>query len=573
MDHHAALPFLRETLLFLTLAGILIPLLQRLQINQVLGFLVAGIALGPHAMGQWSDQWPWLSVLTFQNPSNVQSLAELGVVFLMFLIGLEISPRRLWDMRRWVFGAGISQVLLSAGLIGAAAWAFGVSTGVAIVVGLVLALSSTAMVMQLLIERRALTTKRGKAVFGVLMLQDFAVIPLLILIDLLAADRSASFFVVLGEVTVESIVIIGLIYVAGRRLIGPLFRFFANRHQPEVFMALSLLVTLGTAGLTAAAGLSLALGAFLAGLLVAETEYRHKVEITLEPFKGLLLGLFFMSVGMGIDVESFARQPHLVLLAALALCTVKAIVASVIFRASGLRWGASLESGLLLAQGGEFAFVILGYGMSIGLVPAATGQFLLLVTGLSMLMTTGMTRLGEWLRQRIDTQPVLPQAPAVAVPAHLNRHMVIAGFGRVGQLMASILEQQGVDFVAIEQNATIAAQQSSAGKPVFYGNAARIELLDKLHAETAAALIVTIDQPEEAMQAVRAARQSYPHLPIYARSRDEQHAQLLRTAGATGVIPETLEAGLQLSALALAAAGLEELMVSRIIQDVRHSRT
>ncbi len=462
--------------------------------------------------------------------------------------------------------------MLSAGAIGGVAWACGVGAEVAVVVGLVLSLSSTAMVMQLLVERRSLATKRGKAVFAVLMFQDFAVIPLLILIDMLAGDHSASFLVVLGEVTVESVLVIGLIYLVGRRFIGPLFRFFANRQQPEVFMALSLLVTLGTSGLTAAAGLSLALGAFLAGLLVAETEYCHEVEVTIEPFKGLLLGLFFMTVGMGIDVESFTRAPYLVLSAALALCTVKAMVAASIFRAGGLRWGSSLESGLLLAQGGEFAFVILGYGMSIGLVPAATGQFLLLVTGLSMLLTTAMARLGEWLRTRIDTQATLPQTPAELVPANLSRHVVIAGFGRVGQLMAGILEGQGVEFVAVEQNATTAAQQRSAGKPVFYGNAARIELLDKLQAEAAIALFVTMDQPLEAMQTVRAARQSYPDLPIYARSRDEQHAQDLRAAGANGVIPETLEAGLQLTALALTVAGLEELTVSRIIQDFRHSR-
>ncbi len=578
MDHTPSLSFLGETLLFLTLAGLLIPLLQRFRINQVIGFLAVGVALGPHAMGQWAADWPLLRHLTFSQMGGVQAFGELGVVFLMFLIGLELSPERLWGMRRWVLAGGSAQILISAAVIGLLAWAFGNTLQVAIVLGLVLSLSSTAVVVQLLSARGSqggLASPVGQASFAVLMMQDFAVVPLLILVDLLGKDTSAGFASVLGVAALKSAVAILVIFLLGRRMLGPVFRFFANRRHPEVFMALTLLVVLGTAGVTAAVGLSLALGAFLAGLLMAETEYRHEVEVTIEPFKGLLMGLFFMSVGMGIDLVEVARHPGWLAVSVVGLVVIKALIAATVLRLGGLTRGQAVEGGLMLSQGGEFAFVVVGFAAASGLLAREVSQFMLLVVSLTLLATPGLARLGQVLGRRIDGHGPAQgsvERGSEGRDAPEGGHVVIAGFGRVGQLLAQVLDKQGVPYVAVEQDARVSAAQRRQGKPVFYGNASRADMLDKLHTRQAAALMVTMDQPAAAMHAVRAARAACPQLPIYARSRDEAHARELLDAGATGVVPETLEAGLQLTAFALRAANLPEPRVGEAVAAERRER-
>ena len=402
MDHAPPLPYLRETLLFLALVGILIPLLQRLRINQVLGFLVAGVLAGPYGFALWMDRWPWLETFTFPRAQGVQSLAELGVLFLMFLIGLELSVQRMWAMRRWVFLAGSTQVLLSSLVIGVLAWLFGNSVQVALVLGLVLSLSSTAVVMQLLSQQRGLAKPLGQATFAILMLQDLAVVPLLILVDLLTSKSAEGLAQTLTLTTLKSVGVVALIFLLGRRVIRPVFRLFAKQHQPEVFMALTLLIALSTAGATAAAGLSLALGAFVAGLLLAETEYRHEVEVTIEPFKGLLMGLFFMSVGMAIDVRAVLGQPFWIAASVLGLMTIKTVVTGGVLRAGGLAWGKALEGGMLLAQGGEFAFIVIGAAAATRLLPADVAQFMLLVVSLSLMATPLFARLGGRLGERLD---------------------------------------------------------------------------------------------------------------------------------------------------------------------------
>ena len=373
MSEQHGLPFLRETLLFLTLAGVLIPLLQRLKVNQVLGFLGVGLVVGPYGLGLWVDTWPWLAQFTFPQGSGVTALAEMGVLFLMFMIGLE------WAMRRWVFGAGALQVVLSSGVICALAMAFGNSWQASLVLGMVLSLSSTAVIVQLLSQREALATPMGQSVFAVLMFQDLAVVPVLILIDLLGRGSSPDMWSVTGLTLLKSVVAVVLIFLVGRKIIRPLFRNFARQRQSDVFMALTLLATLSIAGLTAAAGLSMALGALLAGLLLAETEYRHEVEVTIEPFKGLLMGLFFMTVGMGIDAREILANPLWVPLSVIGLILIKAVVVTGIFRIGGLSWGRSVESGLLLGQGGEFAFIVVGVAAASKLLSPEMAQFVLLV--------------------------------------------------------------------------------------------------------------------------------------------------------------------------------------------------
>jgi CPA2 family monovalent cation:H+ antiporter-2 len=587
MHDDPAFPFLREILLFLVLAGVLIPLLQRLRVNQVVGFLAAGVALGPFGLGLWAERWPWLGHLSFPRLEGVAVLAELGVLFLMFMIGLELSAERLWALRRWVFGAGTAQLVASAAAIGALAWAFGNPWPVAAVLGAVLALSSTAVAMQLLTERQALGTPMGQACFSVLMLQDLAVVPLLVAVGALAdvqraAGGGADLLSGLGEaggliawsLAKAALAVVAIAWI-GRRLVRPLFRTLARGRQPDVFMALTLLATLSIAGLTAAAGLSMALGALLAGLLLSETEFRHEVEVTIEPFRGLLMGLFFMSVGMGIDLREVAAAPLLVPASVLGLFAIKAAVLWVVLRAGGLPAGRALEGGLLLGQGGEFAFIVVGVATLDGLLSAQVGQFMLLVVGLSLVATPFVARLGNTLGERIDRRararerPVEPPGDALEA---IRGHVVIAGFGRIGEAIAQLLDAQGVRWVALESDATRVADRRAHGAPVWFGNATRVELLRRLRVGDAAAVVLTMDQPASALHALRAIRRECPAVPIVARSRDEAHAAVLRDEGATVVIPETLETSLQLSAVVLQAAGVPDPAAAAAIDAERERR-
>lgn len=573
MDHAAPLPFLRETLLFLTLVGVLIPLLQRLRVNQVVGFLVMGVVIGPHGAGSLAEQWPALKWVTIPRQQGVDALAELGVIFLMFLIGLELSLQRMWSLRRWVFGVGSAQVLLTAAALGGLAWAFGNAVEVAVVLGLVLSLSSTAVVMQLLSAERTLATPLGQGAFSILMLQDLAVVPLLIVVDLLARDANHGVVEqVLGTVAL-SVGVVVLILWLGRKLVGPLFRTFAQSRQSEVFMALTLLVTLSIAGATAAAGLSMALGAFLAGLLLAETEYRHEVEVTIEPFKGLLMGLFFMSVGMGIDVREVLRDPLWLAASVFGLMGIKALITAGLMRLAGLSWGQSLHGGMLMGQGGEFAFIVIGAALASGLIDTRIGQFMLLVVSLSLVVTPFFARLGQHLGQRWDARlkSGVDPASSLAVP-DVGGQVVVVGHGRVGQLLGQVLADQHVPYLAVEQNAERVTLLRAQGVPIYYGNAARADFLDKLGLERAACMVVTMDQPAAAMRVVQRVRQMHARLPIFARSHDTQHAQDLIAAGATQVVPETLEAGLLLTSHALATVGLGERDVQAIVHAAREAR-
>ena len=573
MEEQHALPFLRETLLFLTLAGILIPLLQRWRVNQILGFLAVGVLVGPFGLGLWAADIPWLTYFTFPRREGVAALAELGVLFLMFMIGLELSAARLWALRRWVFGAGSAQVCLSALALGGVTYLFGNSLEAAAVLGLVLALSSTAVAMQLMTEQRTLGTPLGQSVFSILMMQDLFVVPLLILVGILAKGQTEGVFALASLTLLKSVGVIVLIYLLGRRVIRPLFSAFAGQGRPDVFMALTLLSTLGIAGLTAMAGLSMALGAFLAGLLLAETEFKHEVEVTIEPFKGLLMGLFFMSVGLGIDLREIAQAPLWLPLSLLGLFAIKALVLAGILRVGGFSWGRAVEGGLLLGQGGEFAFIVVGYAMTTKLIAPALGQFVMLAVSLSLFATPLAAKagrlFGDWwdAHHRKQTENLNG-----AVPDPTAGLVIIAGFGRVGQLLGQILESQGIRFIALENNARLVAQLHPQGVPVYFGDAARAELLHKVHADHAAAIVLTMDHPASALHAVRSIRRIYPQLPVFARSRDENHARTLKKAGATIVIPETLESGLQLSSFVLQTLGIAEGAAVQIIQNERERR-
>jgi CPA2 family monovalent cation:H+ antiporter-2 len=572
-----AFPFLREILLFLALAGILIPLLQRLRINQVLGFLAVGALLGPFGLGRLAGDFAPLGLLTFPNNDSVAMLAELGVLFLMFMIGLELSAARLWAMRRWVFGTGSAQVILCTALIGAAAYfLLDRRLDAALVLGLVLSLSSTAVVMQLLAESQRTASPLGQAAFAVLMLQDLAVVPILILIGALGRSGEGADG---GGANVAAIALlamakaagaIALIYLVGGKVVHPLFRAFARHRQPDVFMALILLSTFGIAALSHLAGLSMALGALIAGLLLAETEFKHEVELMVEPFKGLLMGLFFMTVGMGMDALQIVHAPVWLACAVAGLVLLKGLVVAPLLRLGGLPWGRAVEGGLLLGQGGEFAFIVIGYAVSSQLLDGALGARVMLAVGLSLFITPLLARIGHAIGER-------SAAEAHGAAAHLTDdeldaargRVIIAGFGRVGQQLAKLLTAQGIPYLAFENDAKLVSQLRARDVPVWFGNAARPELLRRVHADEAPAIVLTMDHPASALQAVRGIRREFPHVRLYARSRDEKHARALKQAGANVVVPETLEASLQLSAFVLEGMGLDERVVDAIVDRER----
>ena len=573
MQEQHAFPFLREILLFLILSGILIPILQRLRINQVIGFLAVGTLVGPFGLGLLAGELPWLAFLTFPRDQGIAALAEIGVLFLMFMIGLELSAARLWAMRRWVFGAGTAQVILSAALVGGVLLAYGLDSQAALVVGLVLSLSSTAVVMQLLAQQQATGSPLGQAAFAILMLQDLAVVPILLLIGALGGGSGGgtdSVAMLALTTLLKAGIAITLIYLVGGRVVHKLFRSFAEHRQPDVFMALILLSAFGIAGLSAAAGLSMALGAMIAGLLLAETEFKHEVELMVEPFKGLLMGLFFMTVGMSIDTRMILAAPLLLAASVAGLVLLKAVVVASLLRIGGQPWSRALEGGLLLGQGGEFAFVAIGYAMTSRVLDPALGGQVMLVVGLSLFITPLLARLGHAIGERGEHARNEQAAESDnGALASARGRVIIAGFGRVGQQLAKLLGEQNIPFVAFECDAKLVSKLHAEGKPVYFGNASRPELLRRVHADEAPAIVLTMDHPASSMQAVRGIRREFPHARLFVRSRDEKHARALRLAGASVVVPETLEASLQLSAFVLEAMGLDERTVDGIVDHER----
>jgi len=572
MDAHATPAFLHEVILFLILAGVLVPLLQRRRINPVLGFLAVGMIVGPFGLGQYTDSTAWLRYLTFSRKEDVEVFAEFGVIFLMFMIGLEMSVDRLWAMRRLVFGLGSLQVGISGLLIGSIAHAFGNSIESSVVLGLVLSFSSTAVVMQLLTQRRELGTPLGQSIFSVLLFQDLAVVPLLVLVTVLSQEAGGSFAGLIGMAALKGVLTVAAIYFIGRRVVRPLFHQIAANRQAESFMALTLLTTLGVAVLTREAGLSMELGALLAGLLIAETEFRHEVEVTIEPFKGLLMGLFFMSVGMGIDITAILAQPLLLPLSVIGVLTIKGLILLVLFRRFGLSWGRATEGGIMLGQGGEFAFIVIGMALGLGLIAPAVGQFMLLTVGLSMLLTPPLTLLGRKLGDAIDAR--LGSTADIEEPGlqQLSGHVIIAGYGRVGQLIGELLNEQGIPHIAIESDAKLVAHLHADGAPVYFGDASRPELLRKFHLERAVAVVLTMDHTAAAVRAVKGVRATSPNIRIAARARDESHASALRDAGASVVIPETLESGLQLAGSVFETLGVPGDVATRLLEQERARR-
>lgn len=572
MEHSDTIPYFRELIVFLVAAGIVVPVFHRLRLSPVLGFLAVGLLIGPYGLALFADRLPWLAYVTIGDIAGVRLIAEFGIIFLLFMIGLELSLDRLWQMKRLVLGLGLAQVLIAAAVIGGIAIAFGNSTPAALILGSCLALSSTAIVMQLLIESRRGGTPVGRASFAILLMQDLAVVPILFMIGFLATAGNIgneNMLLQLGETLVIAVVAIVAIIVIGRRVLGPLFRLAGGAKSPELFMALILLVVIAMAAATGVAGLSMALGAFLAGLLLAESEYRHAVEVSIEPFKGLLLGLFFLSVGMGIDLRVAADHALWILLSVAGLFAIKGTIIAALALLFGQSRSTALEMALLLGQGGEFAFVVVGLGERYRLLPTETAQFMLLVVSLSMLATPFIAQAARRAAQRMADRVAQAAHGVREDTEHQEGHVVICGYGRVGRMIAGLLDAEQIPWVALDAHAETVAGERRAGRPVHYGDASRVELLEKLSAGRAQALVVTLDDPVAAGHLVATAHRAWPHLPVFARARDHGHAEHLRRLGAAQVIAEAAEASLQLGALALEQAGLPEDAIRQRLERAR----
>ncbi|QWC57813.1 hypothetical protein F7D01_12650 [Erythrobacter sp. 3-20A1M] len=567
MDHE--IPHLREIFVFLAAAGLVIPTVRKLGISSVLGFLFAGLLIGPHGLNRIVVDVPLLAYVVIADVDGVRRVAELGIIFLLFMIGLELSTRQLWGMRRIVFGLGTGQVCASAAIIGAIAYAFGNSMIASAILGLCLALSSTALVMQSLTETGRLGTRFGRTAFGILLFQDLAVVPVLFLVGVAGAEGSESLAGAATRAILQAAIIIAAILAVGRIAIRPLLRFVGGSGSREVFMAAVLLIVLGTAALTAQAGLSMALGAFLAGLLFADTEYRHQVASDIEPFKGLLLGLFFMSVGMSLDVSAVWQLLGWVVLSVIGLVALKAGTLFVVSKAFRQPTAVAAETAVLLCQGGEFAFVILAAGLAVGVLDPTVGQFMLMVVILTMFLTPALSAAGRLLGRFLEKRE-----NGTLVPADLGitgeAHVIIGGFGRVGHLLADLLDAQRISYVALDTDAEVIARQRAKGMPVVFGDASQPDLLPHLGIERAAAFVTTMDAPGSAEHVVGAVHQLWPHVPIYARARDAEHARRLQALGASGTVPDTVEASLQLCEELLTGIGFPEEAARAIVNERRN---
>ena len=535
----------KDALIILGTAAVVAPVVQRLKISPVLGFLVVGAALGPFGLGRLAEHSRAIAWLTVTGERQIAFIADLGIVFLLFFIGLELSMRRLITMRRLVFGLGGLQCFISTLVISLAALWLGQPPDAALIIGACLALSSTAIVMELLSGQRRMTSTTGRTSFAILLAQDLAVVPLLFLISALGGHSEGH--VIQGVVIAlfEAVLAVGIIALVGRVVLKPLFRLAASTDNPEFFMAATLLIAVGSGVIAAYAGLSMALGAFIAGLLLAETEYRRAVEAMIDPFRGLLLGVFFFSVGMHIDLSFIWREPALVIGGFIAMMAAKTALLVPLCRLFGVPWAASVETGLLLAPGGEFAFIGIGLAAQFGLVDPGVAAGVLAVVSLTMGTLPFVSLFARRAALRVARQ-VTGDAPATQLPPsdHVKR-VIVVGHGRVGQLVCDLLDKHQISYIAADRDAERVERWRKLGRPVYFGDASNALFLQRCGIDEATGVIVTIDTAavDDVVRAVRARR---PDVMIIARAHDAQHAQHLYTLAVTDTVPETIEASLHL---------------------------
>jgi CPA2 family monovalent cation:H+ antiporter-2 len=557
-----------DALVILGTAGVVVPIVRRLGLSSVLGYLAMGALLGPHMLGSLREGMPWLAWLTVTEPKSLASVAELGVVFLLFLIGLELSLARLVTMRRLVAGLGALQVLACTTVIALTLMAFGVEAPAATALGACLALSSTAIVIEILSEQGRLGSSAGRASFAVLFAQDLAVMPILLIISVLAASSGGSVLGGVGVALLQAVMGIAAIVFLGRVALKPLFRLVANSQSTELFMAATVFVIVATSLLAALSGVSMALGAFVAGLLLAETEYRKVIQTHIEPFKGLLLGVFFFTIGMGLDLPAMLADPLRILLGVFALVVAKGLIIFALALAFRVSRPAALETAMLLAPSGEFTLVGIGAALAAGLIQPAEASFTTTITSLSMalipLMAYSGRRLNKWMSAQTPPDPAL-----LARPEARTGHAIVVGHGRVGQVVSAMLRVHNIPYIATDSDARAVSRERKAGHEVFFGDAANLDYLATLGLADARAVILTIHTAKIIDEIVPAIRSLRPDIPIVSRARDAGHARHLYSIGVTDAVPETIEASLQLSEAALVDLGVPMGLVIASIHEKR----
>tara|TARA_R110000868_G_scaffold189695_2_gene433079 strand:+ start:124902 stop:126611 length:1710 start_codon:yes stop_codon:yes gene_type:complete len=564
MKESPLLPILIEVCLFLAVAALVVPLLKKIRITNTLGYLISGIILGPFGIGLLVGDYPFLSHLTFQSNEYVHHASELGIILLLFVIGLELSPQRLWQMRQLVFGLGSAQVIITATAIGGVAYLWGNSITISILIGLALSLSSTAIITQWLQEKKLFATQTGRTTFGILLMQDIAVMPILFLLTILSTNSDqpihTALVLALGKMIVTGV----FIYISGRFVLRPVF-IFANKHgNIEVFMALTLLVILLTSSLAGLAGISLALGAFLAGLLLAETEFRHEIESTIMPFKGLLLGIFFISFGMSINISKIFESPLLYFVSAFGLMALKSTIIYVLCRLWKKSHAIATETALLLPQAGEFGLLVIGTTLTSGLVNQNAGEFILIIIGITMIATPVISPIARKIGQRIsdnESPDVSESTPSQPDIMNISDHLVIIGYGRVGHYLSERLATQGMHIIALDKNAAKFNLAKRIGVDALYGDVLKASTLKKLYLDKARGVVITLNSQEATDKCIKEIRASYPDLPIFARAIDSEHAQALMSHYNISTIPEHINIATQLSQSVLNYLDIEKKII------------
>lgn len=545
----------KDGLIVLTTAAVIVPFVKKMKLSPILGFLAAGVVLGPKGLGAYIGTYPVLDHITVTGEKQIAAIAELGIVFLLFLIGLELSPQRLLTMRRLVFGLGGLQIIVSTAALAAGLYWFGLNAGTALLIGASLSLSSTAIVVELLARSGRLATTTGRTSFAVLIAQDLAVVPLLFLVGVVGKDQQGNVWLELLQALAEGALAIAAIVLVSRFLLQPLFRLVAAPDNPEFFIAATILVAVGTGVVSAFAGLSMALGAFVAGLVLAETEYRRAIEVTIEPFKSLLLGVFFFSVGMSIDPGLIWRHPVLIAVGVIALVSIKAVIAYGLARLFKVSRAAAIDTSFLLAPGGEFAFIIIAMALSLSLIGRDFAEFLLTIVAVSMAALPFIAVAGRSFARRF-VSTVLPPEAMVTPPGDVAQRAIVVGHGRVGEVVCAMLERHKVPYLVTDRDVGTVARWRQRGRAVFYGDASNPMFLKSCGLDQASALIITINVPGKVKEIVRAAKLLRDDVVIVARARDAAHARELYAIGVTDAVPETIEASLQLSEAALVGIGV-----------------
>lgn len=537
-----------DALVILGAAGLVIPAFARFRVSPVIGFILVGMLVGPFGLGQLTAQAPWLYYLTISNPHSIEPFAEFGIILLLFSIGLELSFKRLWAMRAQVFGTGPAELIGSAALIAVAVHLLGQDWAGSAGLGLALALSSTALVLPLV----GTTSPVGRGAFAMLLFEDLALVPIIFALGAMAPTASEEGWVGIAGVALRGAATVVVMYLGGRLVLPRLFAQAARTKSPELFLAASLLVVIVASVATTAAGLSPIVGALLAGLLIAETEYHTEVEVMTAPFKGLALGVFLITVGMSVNLREVLDNWPALLTAVVAVVGVKAVVTFLLLRVAQTGRGIAAETGLLMGSPSETTLIVLATAAQAQLILPSTAAFWQTVTAIGLTITPLLAKAGQRLSRGIDRAPI----DAGPIDDGEGPGSVVIGFGRVGHMVADMLKVHGQRYLAVDADIDNVADARRAGHPVLFGDVSRPELVDRLDLSRARALILTMDDPVLTVRLTRRMRALAPELPIIARARDPQHAAELYRAGVTDAVPETLESSLQLSEAVLVDLGV-----------------